>query len=332
MDKTGESHQTALRHVRGFTAEPSLPETDGATAELRPRVWSNDVTLFVAESLESAKHEKALLGKRVGDFFPWVFRNDWNEKEWFEIDPNRELRLDDGKETTTRTAHEWAARLPAGFMAVIDMNTGTLQGAHWLEARQAEATEIKLVTYYAVVHGEPRGTQTFGPMRKAPGFSRFVFTYEAPETSSDDEMRQVFNLRFLPLKVSFFDENGNRRLSDDYSFRSETAYEEARMYAGALLQRHTRWVIIATKDDRIISVRPKGIPKSPMPFPVAEHFARNGSMIARLSWRGRQFLPSHGKTPGSYTMRLEDGRMEEWVPTDEDKAANDWTAFGPEIE
>ncbi len=184
--------------------------------------------------------------------------------------------------------------------------------------------------YYAVVHGD-RGNHTFAPMRKPPAVSKRVFAYEGPATEDDAQMRADFDARFLPLRVSCFDADGKRLVSDATSFKGEGALEEARSLGSALLQRRARWVVIATKDDRTITVLPDGIPYSPMPFVVAEYLALQGSIIGRLSWPSGQFLPCHSTTEGAYTIHYPDGSTGTWVPSEADREACDWSGLGPVI-
>jgi hypothetical protein len=187
----------------------------------------------------------------------------------------------------------------------------------------------RTVTYYGVLHGEPRGHQTFAPMRNRPGVSRLVFEFQGPELSTDAELLDYFNARFLPLTVEKIESNGQRTPYGSGTSGPD-AFRNAKDLVGHMNLKSGEWGFISTRDGQVLDVLPRGVPMSPMPFAVVENWASKGALISRYGWEGSVYLVGkHAGNPGAYLMRKRDGRIEPWTPTAEDKAATDWGGFGP---
>lgn len=73
-------------------------------------------------------------------------------------------------------------------------------------------------TYFAVVHGDKNGTQTFAPMDHAPGASRLAFSYEAD--LGERTLEEDFRVRFFPLRLVD---------SEGVVVSTASSYEDARM-------------------------------------------------------------------------------------------------------
>ncbi len=187
----------------------------------------------------------------------------------------------------------------------------------------------RTVTYYAVVHGEPRVGQAFAPMRHRPGVSRLVFEFQGPELGTDAELLGYFNARFLPLTAEKIEANG-RRTPYGSGTSGPDAFRNAKDLVGHMNLKSGEWGFISTRDGQVLDVLPHGHRSSPMPFPVADNWSSKGAMISRYSWEsGTHLVGKHAGIPGAYFMRKSDGRIEPWTPTDADKAATDWGGFGP---
>jgi hypothetical protein len=185
----------------------------------------------------------------------------------------------------------------------------------------------RVVTYFAVIHGEP-GHETFRPMLRKPAFSQVVFEYEGPEMD-EKALRDDFDRRFLPLKVEKIDADGRRTLGDEC--KGDQAIKEAMTLANVMLDGKGReWVLISTQDSQVLRVLPKGIRMSPMPFVVADDWCRKGAMISRPMWDPPMLLVGkHASIKGAYIARMDDGSMETRTLTDADQAALDWSGLGP---
>jgi len=187
----------------------------------------------------------------------------------------------------------------------------------------------RTVTCYGVLHGEPRGHQTFAPMRHRPGVSRLVFEFQGPELNTDVELLDYFNARFLPLTVEKIEANG-RRTPYGPPTNGPEAFRQARDLVGCMNLKSGEWGFISTRDGQVLDVLPRGLPMAPMPFAVADNWCSKGAMISRYSWEsGTHLVGKHAGIPGAYLMRKSDGRIEPWTPTDADTAATDWGGFGP---
>jgi hypothetical protein len=213
--------------------------------------------------------------------------------------------------------------------AIIDGKDVVLETRDGFRERFVIPGVGRVVTYYAVIHGGD-GTHSFRPMRTAPGFSQLAFEYQRPEFPNDNDLKADFDRIFLPLSVDKIDADGRKTHCGD--FKGDYALVEAEMLAGNLVSHGSPgWVLICTRDGRVLTILPNRKRQAPMPFVVADDWCQRGAMICRLSWGTTRFLVrKHASIPDAYVSRRHDGTMETWTPSDEDKAATDWSGLGPQ--